>query len=99
MTTYFCDRPREVTTLNGAAQIELDRLEPVESGQKPEMRTVGEFSMMRRCQVWSLPSPSSTGCVTSSSVRAYCSRPRMSPHRCRCAAARRALPESHADVF
>jgi len=45
MTTYFCDRLREVTVVNGVVRLEFHRLEAVQRGQNRELQPVVEFTV------------------------------------------------------
>ncbi len=43
MTTYFCDRLKEVSVVNGVVRLEFDRLEAVQRGANRELQPVSEL--------------------------------------------------------
>lgn len=45
MPTYFCDRLKEVSVVNGVARLEFERLEAAGAGDGREVRAVPELTL------------------------------------------------------
>ena len=45
MTTYFCDRLKEVSVVNGVVRLEFHRLEAVQRGGNRELQPISEFTI------------------------------------------------------